>query len=143
MKRAKGSYRNLFNDIGLITTAGIKKIDNAEYHNPEMAFGSSRVFINYTTLEHIDAWAVIPEKTDLFNSIRSIKIYSPMIAFWQRATLYYENRKKLIELNYSLRFEDFLVIINDLGQGLSMLFARHWHEEAKELYKKKKTGAVL
>ncbi len=57
-----------------------------------------------------------------------------MIAFWRRAVLYYETREQLIAEGYDLRFEDYALIISDLGQSLYFLFGRHWNEEAKAKY---------
>ena len=64
-------------------------------------------------------------------------LHNPMMAFWQRAVMYYEARKQMAHTKgYSLRFDDYALIISDLGQSLYMLFGRHWNDDAKAKYAK-------
>lgn len=114
-----------------------------------LAQGSTSAFIDDSAVgNYLDARIVIAGgatsnvavdyNQDLSEREQNIILHNPMIAFWRRAVLYFENREKLVrDDEYLLRFEDFALIISDLGQSLYMLFGRHWNDEAKKNYGQK------
>ena len=58
-------------------------------------------------------------------------VHNPMLAFWYRAVFFFNAFKKLSEQGYTLLFEDFALVISDLGLSLYMLLGRHWNDKAK------------
>jgi len=67
----------------------------------------------------------------------NVVLHNPMMSFWLRAKFYYELYNNLKDKGHDLLFENYALIISDLGQSLYLLFGRHWTKEAKEIYKKK------
>jgi hypothetical protein len=60
-----------------------------------------------------------------------------MMAFWHRAVFFFTMFKRLSEeRGYIPCFEDFALVISDLGLSLYMLLGRHWNEKAKAEWKR-------
>ena len=62
----------------------------------------------------------------------SERVQNPMIAFWYRAVFFFTVLKSLSDnRGYIPCFEDFALVISDLGLSLYMLLGRHWNDKAK------------
>ncbi len=69
---------------------------------------------------------------------RKENIHNPQIAFWKRAVAYYDVVKNAVnENNYFPLFEDYALIISDLGISLYFLFGRNWTNELRKKYEEK------
>lgn len=130
-------------DIGLVTSAGsaIGPIQSGSFIlaqgttyaalpiSPEGFLGVDIALAGQPTVTAVFHREEKPEEPILHN---------PMMAFWRRAVMYFESRKTLVSSKgYILRFEDYALIISDLGQSLYMLFGRHWNDSAKHKYGRK------
>jgi hypothetical protein len=76
-------------------------------------------------------------RTEPDHALDSVRLHNPMLAFWDRAILYFTN--VFTEENIrsgSIRFEHYALIISDLGQSLAMLLGRHWNDKAKDAHRK-------
>jgi len=129
-------------DIGLVMSSGAA-ITTFPSEAIVLAQGTTCASLNIPKVGYLGvdiALAGGPTFTAVVNNPLPISepvLHNPMMAFWMRAVMYYEARKQLAQTKgYSLRFDDYALIISDLGQSLYMLFGRHWNDDAKARYAK-------
>jgi len=92
------------NDIGLVMTAGTITAGHVTKGLVSLAQGTTHASILAPSTGQIDGEIVIAEGPTATISLgdfeadsekRTIILHNPMIAFWNRAVLYYESRKEL------------------------------------------------
>jgi hypothetical protein len=127
-------------DIGLVMSSGAA-ITTFPSEAIVLAQGTTCASLSIPRLGFLGidiALAGGPTTTAVVHNAEAISepiLHNPMMAFWMRAVMYYEARKQLVQAKgYTLRFDDYALIISDLGQSLYMLFGRHWNDDAKAKY---------
>jgi hypothetical protein len=133
-------------DIGLVTSMGISITTIPEEEFVSFQGGTTPAKWVLPTGQSYQAAIRIAEGITSSISTETINAkddelveftHNPMMAFWKRAKLYYDNRADLVRQGYSLLFDDSALIISDLGQSLYMLFGRHWNMVVKEEYQRR------
>jgi len=129
--------------MGIITSTGTAIVGTMG--STMLQQGVTQTYINIPDQGIIEGWAVISylpfvEKEE-DDEIYLHVIHNPMIALWERAIMYYDSRENIYKQSGILKFEDYTLIISDIGQSLYMLFGRHWNKKlSEEYYKRNKIG---